>query len=651
MRFFKEKFTANLTAIYAIFILVLFTFLQADIFSQQVLETDEVSFRHNGKSTFDESTLKDAVAISKSDFFSVKIIQEDITKLKKFYFDNGFFDAVIDTSISVNTEDEEASVTFIITENRRYKIDSVAVHGIDSLSGEASEKINKIRTIKPGDNYSRIFVIQHINEVLDSLQNSGYMNARLREDSGTVITRSKQEGSVFVEYRLTGTDTLYYFGTTAIEVKENVYGFREELASEEIVYKQGEIYSKAKKLDSERNIAKIPIISGVKINTDDVSGNIVNPRAELTLGKKYELTPFIKGSNYENRFYAGAGLKYLDKYFLSGNRTLTLEMEEDFNSLDINRTVLSAAVSQPHFLRRNITLINKLSIGFNNVENYKNYFAANITTLSYFISQHTFYNNVYLDLTEELIWIKYDTIATGRQIQFNSFLGITFEHDNTNNLLSPSSGFYHSIQAGHAGLIPRAVTGIFGKSVFYSQFFKAYTLNKFYFSPGSNDNTVLAAYIKIGDIIEYGSGENVIPVQPMYKFYSGGSSSLRGWNAKENGMLENPQNGGTFLFEGSLELRKKLFPSSEGFLKNISGAFFIDYGNVWETHKQFMFSDFAYAAGFGVRYDLFIGPVRFDFGFRLYDPSAPEGQKWLFDSPGNIFKDKFAVQFGIGQAF
>ena len=108
------------------------------------------------------------------------------------------------------------------------------------------------------------------------------------------------------------------------------------------------------------------------------------------------------------------------------------------------------------------------SIGFNNVENYKNYFLASLTTLNYFIAPHTFYNNAYLDLNEELIWIKFDTIATGRQTQFNSILSVTFEHDNTNNLLAPSRGFYHSILAGNAGLLPRLVTGIFSKSVFYS---------------------------------------------------------------------------------------------------------------------------------------------------------------------------------------
>ncbi len=622
--------------------------------SQQVLQVDDIEFRFNGKQTFENGELKDAIALSKSDVYNKTLLEGDIQKLKKFYFDNGFFDAEVDTSVTVDIEDEEASVTFKITENNRYKIDSIAIKGIQNVSAEALSKIRKIRTIKKGDNYSKVLIIQLANETLDSLQNNGYMNARLHIDSGTVIRRYKDRSTANVEINLEGTDTLYYFGTTKINIKNNVYGLRSEIPKEEIVYKEGELFSKAKKLDSERNIARIPIVSGAQINPDSSSTHTdgkVNHTVTITLAKKNELTPFIKGANFENRFYIGAGIKYLNRYFLSGNRTLTLELEEDYNSPSINRTTLSAAVTQPHFIHPRVTLVDRVSVGFNNVENYKYYFAANLTTLNYFIAPHTFYNNVYLDLTEELIWIKYDTIATGKQTQFNSFLSITFEHDNTNNLLSPSRGFYHSVLVGHAGLIPKAITGIFGKSVFYSQFFKAYTLNKFYFPIAKGDRSVLATKLSVGDIIEYGAGENKIPVQPIYKFFSGGSSSLRGWNAKENGILDNKIDGGNFLIEGSVELRQKLFPRSEGFLKNIGAAFFVDYGNVWETHKDFRFSQIALAIGFGLRYDLFIGPIRFDFGFKLYDPSAPEGGKWLFQNASSILKDKFRIQFGIGQAF
>lgn len=623
------------------------------ILSQQVFEIDEIKFKFTGKQTFDDSQLKDAIALSKSKVYNNKLAQNDILKLKKFYFDNGFFDVAVDTSINLNYEDEEAVITFLITENKRYKIDSIAIIGINNVPQESLQKIQKIKTIKNGDYYNKILILLQENEILDTLQNNGYMNARLKLDSGTIITRFKNKGTVKVELQIEGADTIYYFGKTTISIHENVYGLRTEIPAEEIVYSEAEIYSKAKKLDSERNMAKIPIISSAKLNPDTTTtGNRVNFTADINLNKKNELTPYIKGANFENRFYLGAGIKYLNKYFLSGNRTLQLDLEEDFHSASINRTEFSATVTQPHFFTRSITLTNKLAIGFNNVDNYKNYFLANLTTLNYFIAPHTFYNNAYLDLTEGLTWIKYDTIATGRQTQFNSFLSITFEHDNTNNLLSPSRGFYHSILAGNSGFLPSVITGILGKNIFYSQFFKVYTLNKFYFSPsGKNDNTVFATNLKIGDIIEYGKGDNAIPVQAIYKFFSGGSSSLRGWNAKENGILANKIAGGTFLFEGSFELRKRLFPSAEGILKNLGAAFFVDYGNVWETHKDFRFAQFAYAIGFGARYDLFIGPIRFDLGFKLYDPSAPEGEKWLFSNIGRIFKDKFAIQFGIGQAF
>lgn len=619
--------------------------------SQQVYEVDEIIFKYNGTKTFDENQLKEATALSKSKIFSSKLVTGDIQKLKKFYFDNGFFDAAVDTSIYTNDEDEEASVTFIITENKRYKIDTVSVGGIQNVPHETLTKLQKIKTVKSGDFYNKTLLLQQQNEILDTLQNNGFMNARLKLDSGTIVTRNKTRAAVMLQINLEGTDSVYYFGKTEINIKDNVYGLRTEYPKEEIVYREGEIYSKSRKLDSERNMAKIPIISSAKLNPATVDGDRINFTADIILNKKNELTPYIKGANYENRFYLGAGIRYLNKYFLSLNLTLMLELEEDFNSTDVNRTEFSATITKPHFIRRNITLINKLSIGFNNVENYKNYFAANLTTLNYFIAPYTFYNNAYLDINEELIWIKYDTIATGRQTQFNSILSFTLEHDNTNNLLAPSRGFYHSILVGTAGLIPRLVTGVFGKRILYSQFFKTYTLNKFYFPLAAKDNMVFAANLKIGDIIEYGKGENIIPVQPIYKFFSGGSSSLRGWNAKENGILDNKEEGGTFIFEGSFEVRKRLFPSSDGFLKNLSAAFFVDYGNVWETHKDFRFSQIALAIGFGPRYDLFVGPVRVDLGFRLYDPSAAEGNKWLFDNFSNILKEKFAIQFGIGQAF
>jgi outer membrane protein assembly factor BamA len=64
-----------------------------------------------------------------------------------------------------------------------------------------------------------------------------------------------------------------------------------------------------------------------------------------------------------------------------------------------------------------------------------------------------------------------------------------------------------------------------------------------------------------------------------------------------------------------------------------------------------MLNQVALATGFGLRYDLFVGPIRVDLGFKLYDPMDPQNEKWLFDNLSRMFKDKYAIHFGIGHAF
>lgn len=614
-------------------------------------EIDEVIFEHIGKSTFEDSDLEDAIALSKMDHFDVKTLLSDIQKLRKFYFDNGFFDVKIDSSLQFNKDENEIIIFFIIEEGPRYKIDKITVNDISGVNAESVKELRKLKTLKAGDNYNKVLVIQHSNEIVDALQNTGYMNARIQVDSGTVIVK-KPDSKVSVILNIEGVDTIYYFGKTSSSIKDNIYGIRDEDITDRILYKEGELYSKAKRLDSERNISKIAIIQSVRIQVDSTdTGTKPDFTANVILNNKHEITPFVKGSSFQNRFYVGVGAKYSNKYLWGGNRTLILEAEELFNSISINRTELSAVITQPEFISPKVTLINKLTAGLSNEESYKNYFASNTTTLHYFIAPHTLYNNAYLDLTEEVVWFKYDTNGVKTFTLINSFLGLTLEHNSTDNLLSPTGGFYHSILAGSAGLIPRLVINLFNKNVFYSQYVKLYTLNKYYMKLDRKANTVFATNVKIGDIIEYGEGEQLVPVQPIYRFFSGGSSSVRGWLARKNGMVENTEFGGNFLFEGSFEIRRKLFPSSEGFTKNLGAAVFFDYGNIWENHRDFRTSEIAMAVGFGLRYDIFIGPIRIDLGFKLYDPKAKDGEKWLFEDLGQIFKNKFAIQFGIGQAF
>jgi outer membrane protein assembly factor BamA len=57
----------------------------------------------------------------------------------------------------------------------------------------------------------------------------------------------------------------------------------------------------------------------------------------------------------------------------------------------------------------------------------------------------------------------------------------------------------------------------------------------------------------------------------------------------------------------------------------------------------------AWAAGFGIRYNTPIGPLRLDFGFPIYRPgnNVPDYHIW---DDSSIFRD-MKLHFGIGHAF
>ena len=640
----KISFAALVTAF------LFFSFCNA--FSQ-FLYTEEIKITFLDTESFDESVLISALGMNESEIYDPQVLGDNIYKLQKFYFDNGYFDAKIDTAVKYDLPEEEVYINILVKENKHYKIDALIYSGLDSLPDKIQKLLNKNKKIREGDFYNKTDIINQTNIIADLLQNNGYMNARSKADSGTIVKKIQTDSAfkISVTLRFEGTDSIFYFGKTSIEITDNIYGVEKELLEEEISYNEGEIYSKEKMLETEKNMSGIPIVQSTRISPDEIINSKVNFKAEVLLNDKTEIGPFARATVIDNVFYAGGGVQYINKYFLSGGKVFNLSADGLINSLDVNRLEFSASVTQPHVFNSNSYLVDKITLGLYNVENSKNYYIGNLISYVQAFTDFTFYNNASLDLTFELLRSDYSDFADPSQTVFNSLLSTTFVHDNTNNVFSPSKGFYHSITLGSAGLFPKILINTFEPNLFYSQYLKLFTSNNFYFDLARDQGrSVFATKILVGDIIEYGSGDRVIPLPPFYKFYSGGSTSLRGWGAKENGILTNTMDGGDFLIEGSFELRQKLFPGSEDFKKNISGAVFIDYGNVWPTDEDFRFNQIAVAVGFGLRYNVFIGPVRVDFGFKLYDPTTGSNA-WLINDFSNIFSEKFVIHFGIGEAF
>ncbi len=613
------------------FVIFLFFVLSKEIHSQSP-EIEAVLFISKDKKSFTDKVLSDAVAISKESKFKPAVLGDDIQRLTKFYFDNGFFNAKVDTAVLYNDSDQTVIIKFLIKEDKRYKIDSLIYKGLENIPPTVKINIDSIKNIKTRDNYNKALIIKQKNEIVDLLQNNGYMSAGIKNDSGTIVIKND---------------------STKIIIEKNVYNVDESIFTKVLTYQEGGIYSKREELATEKNMSEYGIVQSARLEPVSVSSSgVVDFTATILLNKKNEITPYVEAANLDNTFYVGGGAKYVNKYFLTGGKVFTLELQSFIHSMTVNRFVFAAGIVQPFLFNNHSSLTDKVTVGLYNLQGFKNYYAGNLTRLDYFFSDHTFYNNASLDFTAEMVWFKFDVDSSGTLTQFNTFLNATVIHDNTNSGTSPTKGFFHLLSAGHGGLIPSVLIKLFNKNVTYSRFFKLYTTNRFYLDLQKIMETlVFAASFKVGDIIEYGHGDKQLPVQALYRFFSGGTGSLRGWGAKMNGVLVDRLNGGEFLLEGSLELRKKLFPNSSSFTSNIGIAVFLDYGNVWETHRDFRFNQIALAIGFGPRYNLFLGPLRVDLGFKLYDPTDRQNQKWLFNNFSRMFKDKFAITVGIGESF
>lgn len=171
---------------------------------------------------------------------------------------------------------------------------------------------------------------------------------------------------------------------------------------------------------------------------------------------------------------------------------------------------------------------------------------------------------------------------------------------------------------------------VFG--VAFSQYFKTEVDYVKYFDLGKNNVFAFRSYAGIA--IPYGNS-NSIPFAES--FFAGGPNDNRAWTAYNLGpgssSSTNEFNEANFKIHLSAEQRFGLFG-------DLRGALFVDAGNIWNVldnveDDRATFTDFnslediAVGSGFGLRYDFGFFVLRFDTGFKTYDPSQQEGNRWF----------------------
>jgi outer membrane protein insertion porin family len=117
-----------------------------------------------------------------------KII-DDVAALDAFYKGNGYVDVRVDSRILLSPDNREAKVVFLIEEGRQYRIRNITVRA-NTQEGRtevfSTEQIRDLISIRPGDTYNGKLVKDSIEELEQSYQLMGYINARINSQEARV---------------------------------------------------------------------------------------------------------------------------------------------------------------------------------------------------------------------------------------------------------------------------------------------------------------------------------------------------------------------------------------------------------------------------------------------------------------------------------
>ncbi len=623
---------------------------------------------------------------SKPEYFNSDILGEDIKQLQTFYQRRGYYHSVVSYDTLFDYTRNRITILFNIEENQQSFIDSILYVGLNELPHSVKLKLFKESIIKRGEPYLSEKTSAEIARVLDFLSNNGYPSARYdSENSGAYEYLSTNNFFLKFTFSLGIYCTL---GDASIRIDPPRKDLVDKLVIRHLDFKSGDMYNREKIISSERNLNRLTIFESARIDhpsiIDSSSSNVLPVEIFIRPRAKNEISPEFIVSDEGGYFNLGLGLGYTNRNFFGDARTFSTNLRirtqdiqrwnfnDVFDKKGLRDLSVKGAIEfqfqvlQPYFFARSISASWTSSVS---AEKQELYILSILRNKVGFSNQFAMFTYGYLDWTLERVRpdILQDTVELESvlkvlrqedQPQFNSILTLTLQRDKTNDIFSPTDGFFNSISIEESGILQKYLPGITAGLPF-TQYYKLTLLGRWYQDLTWRKFNILAWKLKSGYQNKYGESKNSDVSIPLNRrFFAGGSGSVRGWNARELGAMPSEliQFGGNFVFEGNIEMRVNHFQGWGKFgfinLENILGVYFLDVGNIWSDITKFAPKDIAIGAGIGLRYVTFFGPFRIDYGMRLHDPLRKEGNRSVFQK--RFFAETLSdgvLHFGIGHVF
>ena len=530
--------------------------------------------------------------------FDRRVIKLDAIGIKNYYLTKGFLDVAVIDSFTIN--DGNADIFFRIQEGKEYFLNTINLTGNTTLTDKQIISIFKLKENKP------------YNPVAMQVNRGELDEAYLEESKLFLKTKISQlvTDSVIVNIEIQEGPDVYINKIYVEGMKENLDS---NMIFRELDFKVGEKYVKSNIDASQRKLMEIGIfsmaaITPVKNITNDTTVNLVielrelNRREILSSGGLIAVTV---NEGVDPVSALGGDVSWKDRRVF--NSAANLEIKSLLaipleTGLQYPRTTIDVLLSNQWIFGLRIpTELSSFFQSFRNFEQNEGIYRYGFQLANILRFDDRSY------VRSILRWELFDDKKRDdkNDIENRSFR-IIGRLDKANNPLYPSRGYVLFTEFISVG-------GLLGGNRTYQ---KIDTGIQGYLP--IRKNWTMASRIKFGMIFDWDEDYDEYETTLLYdKFYLGGSSSLRAWEALKflTDNDENTPRGELIRLLLNWEIR---FP----IVWLLGGEIFLEGGQLTDKINNVALKSIQWGRGFGITLASPFGPIRLDYASRFDKPGS-----------------------------
>jgi outer membrane protein insertion porin family len=591
-------------------------------------EVKQITF--TGNKSFRDGTLKGILITKEKSFWNPFLVndtydadrlQYDKELLRRHYLKNGFADVQIVSADAHLTPDGNGfDINFVIDEGPRYTVGDVAVN-VGDAKLDATGLTKVVRT-GVGDTFNASKVDKTVENLTLEASNQGFVFAKVEPK----VDRDPKTDKVNITYNISEGTRAYI---ERIDITGNSHT-RDEVIRRELRLYEGDAFNRTLIERARRRLTALDFFS--KIDFKESQGSAPDKvvldvdvteksTGSLTFTIGYSTTDAVIGSvGLAERNLFGKGLQasintslsytkqqvdmsYTDPYFMG----MPISAGFDLFASSIDNTLASSYSTWQvgGALRAGFKLDDYSSVNFKYFLAYRNINGVNTATAS-------------------------PAVIASQGTSIKSSLGATYQYDDLDNPLDPSSGF--------RGQLSTEIAGLGGDA----QYAKVET-HAWYFLPLLDEQVVVKIEGNAGHIQALG---NEVAIQD--RFFKGGDT-FRGFASAGVGPHQATNGGGLDSIGGktyAIGTLEAQFPLGLPEAFGISGEVFTDFGTVFDAGSEPLqggtgacaATDCSIADSMGLRASVGagmiwkspFGPLRFEFAYPLLKQANDVTQNFRF---------------------